>query len=189
MVKTVSSSNQSSLNSLVDFHESFRQVDWPAYLEKAERSIDIVVYYWDQWISSHHHLLTKFLQKPNSKIRFFMADDSNFRLFEDIIRLFPKNTPELLKEKIVNTYMPLKSHLIQHNLPLSKLEVYKLPHLLNYSIVCIDEKKLILSFFEMYREEQIDAPACVIDLKDTHLLKKFINKELHGMRVHGKKML
>jgi hypothetical protein len=108
---------QSSLNSMIDFHESFRQVEWEQWLEKAEKSIDIVVYYWDKWIIAHHHALTRFLQKPNSKIRLFMADDSNIHVFAEMQRLFPNSSPEELKQKIQSTYMPLKNILVQFNLP------------------------------------------------------------------------
>lgn len=186
---SVTARPQSSLDSMIDFHESFRQVEWEVWLEKAEKSIDIMVYFRDKWIISHHHSLTRFLQKPNSKIRIFLADDSNAHVFAEIQRLFPDRLPEELKQKILNTYMPLKNILVQFNLPSTKLEVYKLPHLLNYSFEYIDEKLLILSFFEMYRKDQIDSPAFVIDLKETHLLKKFMQKELLGMKSHGFRIL
>lgn len=158
-------------------HESYRNVNWDGLLSRAEHSLHIVVYFWDKWVRQHEKQLTKFLQKPNAKIHFFFSNQ-----LEEVQKLFPNNSVDQLSEKIQMTYQPLQDYLRVHQLPLDKVSVHFLPRLLNYSLQCVDESMLVLSFFEMYRKEQVDSPALVIDLKQVAHVQKFYQKELQGLK-------
>lgn len=160
---------------MLQFHESYRQVDWARLLTQANESLNVVVYYWDKWVQEHEQALFHFLQKPNAKLRFFFSNK-----LSEVTKLFPNHTEQQLVEKIKKTYEPLQHYLTSKNLPSDKVSVYFLPRLLNYSMQCIDDKILVLSFFEMFRAEQVDGPAMVIDLATSPHLKRFYEKELKG---------
>lgn len=156
---------------LLEFHESYRKVNWDSLIQQAEHSLTIVVYYWDKWVKEHEKSLQQFLKKPSAKIQFFFSDN-----LAEVQKLFPNNTREQLEEKIRLTYQPLQK------LAPDQVSVTFLPQLLNYSMQAIDDKILVLSFFEMFRQEQVDSPALVLDLEKSQNLKKFYTKEIKGLR-------
>ena len=160
---------------LLGFHESYRQVDWKSLLRQASHSLHISVYYWDKWVHENERELCNFLFKPHSEIHFFFSSDS-----PGVRRLFPNKTTDQLFENIRNTYQPLQEFLKSNNLPDGKVTAHFLPYLLNYSMQCIDDRILVLSFFEMFRMEQIDSPAIILDLNKSPHLKKFYHKEIKG---------
>jgi hypothetical protein len=164
---------------LLGFYPSYREVPWDNLLSHAKTTLDIVVYYWDKWTNQHILTLQRLLKNPEAKIRFFFADESDPRVLSEILRLFPANQAEELKSKIRHTYEPLGTT--------PQVEVYRVPHLLNYSMQCMDGKILVLSLFEMYRQQQVDSPAIVIDLTKEPNLKKFYQKELDGLIKSGKR--
>lgn len=153
---------------MIHFHESYRQVDWEALLHDANHSLHIMVYYWDKWVHKYEKALKVFLHKPQAQIHFFFSQN-----LEEVQRLFPSHTKEELVSKIEKTFMPLQQF--------GKVHVYDLPTLLNYSMQCIDNKTLVLSFFEMHRTPQVDAPGLVIDLTRSPHLQQFYQKELQGI--------
>lgn len=167
-------------DALLQFQESYRQVEWQTLLKQAQHSLNIAVYYWDKWIQEHEALLVGFLQKPKAKIQFFFSSH-----LDQVQQLFPNNTVDQLSEKIRKTYQPLQTFLKTHHLPMDKVSVRFLPRLLNYSMQCIDDKILVLSFFEMFRKEQVDSPVIVVDLKKSPHLRKFYEKELKGFIKEG----
>ena len=167
---------EATADALLQFQESYRQVDWATLLAEAQESLTIMVYYWDKWVYQHEAELWRFLQKPGSKIQFFFSSN-----LEEVQKLFPKNTQEQLSQKIRATYQPLQDLLKAHELPAEKVSVRFLPRPLNYSLQCIDNRILVLSFFEMFRTEQVDSPALVIDLERSPHLQKFYQKELKGL--------
>jgi hypothetical protein len=75
----------------------------------------------------------------------------------------------------------LANYLEKNHLLPSKLEVRKVPHLLNYSFQVIDNRYVILSLFEMYRDKHASAPAFALDLEKSSELAKFFQKELQGL--------
>lgn len=167
---------------LIGFYESYREVPWPELLNSLQSSFDIVVYYWDQWIQQHFDALTSFLQKPGTHMNLVLADESNPAIMNDLMRLFPNKSHEKLIRQIADTYEPLRDYVKQYDLPINKVEVFRLPYLLNYSLQCLDGKTLILSFFEMYRsQQQVGGPAIVINLEQAPQLKQFYLKEIKGM--------
>ncbi len=165
------------------FHESYRQVDWKSIISQANHSLNIVVYYWDKWVEEHRQALEDFLRKPHAVIRFFFSED-----IEGVHRLFPSHSIQELKQKIERTHQPLQQFLKDKRLSSSKVSVHFQPHLLNYALQCIDDKLLILSFFEMFRKErQVDSPAMIIDLEKSPHLRSFYQKELMGFEKNSKK--
>lgn len=175
-------------NAVLGFYPSFRQVPWSELIKGTNHSLDIAVYYWDKWIKEYETDLLQFLAKPKSQLRLILADDKIPAVFAEIKRLFPKNTDQDLHTKIQNTYQLLQKLAQDQQLSPNKIEVYQLPHVLNYSMQCFDEKILILSFYEMFRETPVDGPAIAIDLEVAPSLKEFYLKELQGMREKGKKI-
>lgn len=163
-------------NCLRQFHESYRQVDWDHLLNETSHTLNIAVYYWDKWVREHEAALTLFLKKPDAKIRFFFSNQ-----LSEVQKLFPGNSIAQLEEKIQKTYRPLQEMLKVHQLPLHKVSVHFVPRLLNYSMQCVDDTLLILSFFEMYRQEQVDSPAMIIDLEKSQQIRQFYEKELKGL--------
>lgn len=169
-----SSCQPQTSKSLLEFRESYRQVDWQDLLQKAENSLNIVVYYWDKWVQEHEKALQAFLKKPNASIHFFFSSK-----LEEVQKLFPNNTTTQLSKKIENTYKPLMAY------NRNKVIVRFLPRLLNYSMQCVDDKILLMSFFEMYRQEQVGSPAIIIDLEASPHLESFYRKELKGFLQEG----
>lgn len=166
---------------LIEFCDTYRQVDWNALISQANCSIVICVYFWDKWVKQHEEVLCDFLKKPEASIQFFFSG-----AFPEVQRLFPNNTIEELKSKIHNTYLPLQSFLKTHDLPANKVKVHYLPQPLNYSMQCIDDKTLLMSFFEMFRSTQVDSPSIRIDLDKAQNSRKFYKKELQGLIEHSK---
>ncbi len=166
---------------LLGFHSSYHAVNWHHLLTHAQKSLTVVVYYWDQWVHEHKHALVEFFKKPEATVRFFFADDNIPAVLTEIERLFPKHSGIRLREKIRDTHLPLQEAVHTLRLPETKVQVYKLPHVLNYSMQCIDDKILVLSFFEMYRQEQVDSPVIIADLQQSPHLQAFYAKELRGM--------
>lgn len=153
---------------MIQFHESYRQVDWDALLQEANHSLHIMVYYWDKWVHKHEKALQTFLSKPQAEIHFFFSQN-----LDEVQRFFPSHSKEELASKIEKTFRPLQ--------PFGKVHVHNLPTLLNYSMQCIDNKTLVLSFFEMHRSPQVDAPGLVIDLEKSPHINQFYHKELQGI--------
>ena len=158
---------------LIGFYSSYREVPWKELLSQANVSLDVVVYYWDKWVAAYEIELVQFLKKPKTKMRIVLADERKPDLLADIWRLFPGQGVAQLKEKIRNTYLPLEEF--------KNIEVYRFPHLLNYSMQCVDGKILVLSLFEMHRQEQMDSPAIMIDLEKSPNMKQFYQKEMSGL--------
>jgi hypothetical protein len=157
----------------VQLFESYRAVNWKDLLERANHTINIVVYYWDKWVAEHQQSLEQFL-------RFFFADERIPKVLTEIERLFPGAYGHV-PERIKGTYENLQLMLNEFQLPASKIEVYRLPYLLTYSMQCIDDKILVLSLFEMYRKKPVDSPAFVIHLDEAEHVRKFYKKELEEM--------
>jgi hypothetical protein len=172
MTQTLTPKGQSAFidEGLIGFFTSYRGVPWDNLLSHAQESLDIVVYYWDKWINRHQQELKRFLENPKAKLRIFLSDERKPDILVDILRFFPNQTAGELKEKIKNTYLPLNTY--------NNVEVYRYPHLLNYSMQCIDDKVLILSFFEISRQEAVDSPSIVIDLTKSPKMKQFYQKEI-----------
>jgi hypothetical protein len=158
---------------LIGFYTSYRDVPWKDLLVDAKDSIDIVVYYWHKWMGTHQAEIARFLDNPRAKLRIFLADENKPAILADIWRLFPNQTVVQLKEKIRGTYEPLEDF--------KNVQVYRYPHTLNYSMQCIDEKILVLSFFDMHRVDQVDSPAIIIDLDQSPQLKEFYLKEIQEL--------
>lgn len=166
---------------LLEFCDSYREVDWNSLINQAESSLIICVYFWDKWVQQHEQALCDFLKKPKACIEFFFSN-----AFTEVQRLFPQNTVEQLRRKVRDTYLPLQNFLEMHHLPATKIKIHYLPFPLNYSMQCLDEKILLLSFFEMFRMNQVDSPLISIDLDKAPNSKKFYTKELLGFRACSK---
>ncbi len=165
---------------LIGFYPSYRDVLWKELIPQANKSLDIVVYYWDKWIDEHKSELFNFLQRPDTHLTIIFADNENPAIEKEILRLFPHNSANDLANKINQTYLPF----IKENS--KKLTVIKVPHLLHYSLQIIDNNIAILSLFDLYRAPNIDSPAFVLDLSKVPNFNSFCIKELEGMKRQGR---
>lgn len=165
------------------FYISFKDVDWRALIRGSEKSLDIVVYYWDNWTAEYFEELTHFLRKPGTCIRFFFTDITDPILAQQVLAFFPRNTSAVqLQQRIIATYVPLQQFCKEQGLDHNKVMVYAVPHMLGYALQKVDDKLAIVSIFEMYRAlKQLNAPAFVIDLQQDTDMRLFCEKELSGM--------
>lgn len=161
---------------LIGFYDTYREVDWNTLIRAANHSIVICVYFWDKWIKQHEQALFEFLTKPESSIQFFFSS-----ALSEMQRLFPGNTVEDLERKINHTHQSLQNFLKTRHLPENKVLVHHVPFQLNYSMQCVDDTILLMSFFEMFRTVQIDSPLIQIDLSKAPNSKNFYLKELKGL--------
>lgn len=177
---------QNQFNGLVEgigclekFHETFYDFEWKELIESAEKEIDIAVYYFDAWLKRNQDSLEVFFKKPNTKLRIILSDpDQNM---EAIKRLYPDHNEDSLKEKINNTKTRALSLLNKAGANSSRLEVYLYPHQLSYAIQSFDNTKVVLSVFEMFREDRVQSPLFLLNLTKSEKTKHFITKEIDGL--------
>lgn len=180
--------NEQALNcNLVEFNETFREVDWKQKLSKANHHIDIVVYYFDSWIVMNFNELVAFLQKPKTTIRIIVADPEVPSVIDELLRLFPEYSKETIREKVIKTGTLMRDVAKNAGVSEERISFYLSPHPLSYSAQVIDNKQLIISIFEMTRKLKIDSPAFTIDLINNKLVSNFIDKELKELEKEAKK--
>lgn len=166
---------------VVAFHESFRSADWTRLLGDHTGRLDIVVYYFDSWIKQNHEPLVAFFRKPSTRVRVFVADPNDAVVAKTLARLFNEYKPDELTSKVARTGERLASILREAGAAAERLEFYFVPHVLNYSAQCLDDRTLVLSPFEMYRKGKIDSPAIVIDLARSPDVATWWAKERDGL--------
>lgn len=155
------------------YFDSHREIPWDHIIRTADEEIDVMVYFWNKWVEEYKDALSVFFQNPTARFRLILADDQKPKIRDEIVRLFPGNTDASIQDKIAKTISHLKA---LETVP-GQVEVYKIPHLLNYSMQCVDQKKLYLSCFEMNRKVPVESPAFFIDLEKNPNAKKFYEKE------------
>ena len=175
-------SEERTTDAIIAFHDTYRKVDWSAWITSANSQIDIVVYYFDSWVNQHYEALKAFFQKPGTHMRVILSDPYSDGILANINVLFPESSRERLREKIVKTGERLSAVLRDAGASPSRLEVYYAPRLLSYSGQSRDNEVLVLSVFEMYRQNRIDSPAIVFDLTKSRALSQFWHKEFDGLR-------
>lgn len=97
-----------------------------------------------------------------------------------LARNFPENSLNVTLQKVRKTGERLAGAAAEGG-GLNKIEFRLVSHPLGYSAQCFDNRVLILSVFEMYRDGKIGSPAFVIDLQKAPEVAKWWAKELAGL--------
>ena len=176
-----SKQNMDKYPSLVAFHDTFRGVDWPSLLTQANSTIDIIVYYFDSWVNTNYDLLIDFFRKPGTRIRVFVADPYNEEIMSNLERLYSESSREVLLHKVTHTKERFQSALKDAHGQAGQFEFYYVPFVLNYAVQCIDDDFLVLSFFDMFRQQRIDSPAVIVKLDASEHLERFWRNEFAGI--------
>lgn len=166
---------------LVEFHQTFRNVNWTRKLLEAREHIDIVVYYFDSWVNANFNELVAFFQRPKTTIRVFVADPDAPGILDEVQRLFPEYSKENVREKILRTGQRIREAAKNAGASEARVQFYLVPHLLSYSVQVVDRSQCVLSVFEMSRQLKIDSPAFVIDLARNRHLNDYIAKEIEAL--------
>jgi hypothetical protein len=177
------------LTQVLDFNDTYRDVDWDRWLASAEHSFDIVVYYYDSWTRANFENLRAYFEHKSSKLRIVMADPRVPENMHTVERLFPEYQSATLREKIERTGERLANALAEAGGPFTRLEVYYFPHPLPYSAQCLDGRVLVLSVFEVFRQERIESPAVVIDLQKSSHVAKYWAKEFEGLVSQSERLM
>ncbi len=180
VAQRVASSNGGP-SQLLAFHDTFRHVNWSELLSSANATVDIVVYYFDSWVNANYDSLRAYFSKPGSRMRVFVSDPRDDAIVENVTRLFPEYTPQVVRDKIARTGDRLLQALRESGGDPERLEFYYVPHHLNYSAQCLDERTLVLSIYEMFRKSRIDSPAIVLDLTRSDHMARYWHKERAGL--------
>lgn len=166
---------------LVEFYETYRGINWPKLLAESHNNIDIIVYYYDSWVNANYEHLVAYFRKPRTAMRVFVADPNDDFILGNVSRLFPEYTRDEIKGKVERTGQRIMQAVREAGAAPERFEFYYVPHVLNYSAQCMDDRTLILSVFEMYRKQKIDSPAFLLDLTKSAPLASYWNKELAGL--------
>jgi hypothetical protein len=179
--------NKAFDSGLLEFHQTFRNVDWKRKLLEAREHIDIVVYYFDSWVNTNFNELVSFFQRPKTSIRVFVADPDAPGILEEVQRLFPEYSKENVREKIMRTGQRIREAAKNAGASEERVSFYLVPHMLSYSFQVIDKSQCILSIFEMSRNLKIDSPAFVLDLARNRHLDEYFAKETAALLDKSKK--
>ncbi len=175
---------------ILNFYETYNKCEWDRLLNESRNCIDVVVYYYDSWIKTNHEGLVTFFQKPDTKIRIFVSDPDNEMVLDMYKRLFRDTTIETTKEKVKKTGLRILSVAEEAGVSPERIQLFFVPHVLNYAAQCFDKNTLALSFFELNREVKISSPVILLDLNKSKQLEKFWEKELeYLLKVSKRKKL
>lgn len=76
------------MKSQATMYSSFRDIDWKSLIIRADKTLDIVIYYWDTWTVQNIQELKDFLSKPHTQINFYFTDIDNPILAQQVLELF-----------------------------------------------------------------------------------------------------
>jgi ribosomal protein S18 acetylase RimI-like enzyme len=176
---------QLKLNSLkydekIVLYDSYREVDWTSLIEHSDHEIVIAVHYCNQWLSQHFESFLKFLKKKNSKIRIIVPDINQSKILDDLSRMYPDYTKEIIKRRVSDTIIALDTLIREANIDPNKVELYFCNHVFNYSRHSFD-KTLFMSFVEMYRSVRFCSPMIAINTDIYKKAKAYFEKEFDGL--------
>jgi hypothetical protein len=160
-------------------YETVRAVAWTDLIEEASRVIDIAVYYVGGWTEQRFEPLVRFLRKPGTKIRLFMPDPDIALNLELMKKLFPRHAgdPATLKAKVALSVEELWNVAKRAGADHNRIEYFPVTRPLTYAAHCFDDRRLVLSFYELSRVGMIESPAVVVDLEQVVALRDFWESE------------
>lgn len=166
---------------IVEYQDTFKKINWDTLITQSGSRIDIVVFYFDSWVNAHWDSLVAYMSRPNTTIRLFLSNPNDPELLAHVNRLFPEYSTELIQQKITTTYDRFLEVLKKVNVSQSRLELYYYKYPFNHSFQIFDDRYVVVSFFEMYRNKKIDSPAIVFDTEHSKHLHEYFDKELSGI--------
>ncbi len=167
---------------LFGFYDRARDVDWKSILKYADKSLDIMVFYWGTWVDTYAEELTQFLSKPGTRLRLVMSDARNPLILREMKRLFPEHNEAEIFARVKGTQAKLNAIAAKVGEGGGKLELFLVPRMLSYPWQRIDGEVVIYSLFEMCRQGRVDSPAVVGNLLDSEPLRQFFDKEWEGVQ-------
>lgn len=166
---------------IAQYQDSFKNISWDELIAGSDTSIDLIVFYFDSWVNAHWDSLIAFMSKPNTKIRLILSNPNDPNLLKHVNRLYPEYSEELIAYKIVSTYDRFMEVLKHVNVSPDRIEMYYYQFPFNHSLQIFDNRYVVVSLFEMYRNKKIESPAIVFDLEKSTHITHFFKKELDGI--------
>jgi phospholipase/lecithinase/hemolysin len=103
---------------------------------------------------------------------------------DDVMTITRERYPEYsiaqLKDKINWTVSAFESAKAFSNCKSANLEIYYFPHTLNYFAMRLDSDRVLVSYYEQFRERRVDSSGILINLKADKNLKQYWDKEYAG---------
>ena len=169
----------------VDFYPDFSSVPWKELLTDIHL-LDISIDYLDSWINENI-LKIKELFDNNGYLRLVLSDPQKKDLLVTIQKRIPEiEKKESIEEKIIGTKTRLHKAFEESKGRKARFEQYFVDEIIWYAGVRIDNKTLILAFFDQSRLMRASAPTIVIDLEADEITRKWFDREFNRLISTGK---
>lgn len=161
-----------------DVFENYREIPWDELLRDVDE-LDIVVCYFDSWVSSNWESLLRFFNR-GGRMRIYLPDPEIPDVLAQVQRRFEEYHLEVVRDKIVNTGIRLANVIEESASPEARLVINFYPGPLNYSAIRFDRESVLLSAYEEFRKQKIDSSAVLLKIKGRAHLQKYWAKEIGG---------
>ena len=167
---------------LISGAENGKNIKWESILRNTNFSLEIVVNYFDTWITKNRDILVEFLNKENSTLTVIIPNTENPEVIKNLTALMPKHNQSQIIKKINETEHRLQELMKKENIAQDKLKIYKCNINFNFTMQIFDNKYLYFSIVEMNRDVKFKSPFFVINLSENITIKDFFEKEITGLK-------
>ena len=161
-----------------DVFENYREIPWDELLSDVDE-LDIVVCYFDSWVSSNWESLLTFFN-GGGRMRIYLPDPEIPDVLAQVHSRFGEYRQEAVREKIVNTGIRLANVIEESVSREARLAINFYPGPLNYSAIRFGRESVLLSAYEEFRKQKIDSSAVLLKIKGRAHLQKYWAKEIEG---------
>jgi hypothetical protein len=167
---------------LISGAENGKNIKWESIIRNTNFSLEIVVNYFDTWITKNRDILVEFLNKENSTLTVIIPNTENPEVIKNLTALMPKHNQSQIIKKINETEHRLQELMKKENIAQDKLKIYKCNINFNFTMQIFDNKYLYFSIVEMNRDVKFKSPFFVINLSENITIKDFFEKEITGLK-------